>query len=73
MSGNLEAIAREVKEFISFADSNPDLTFLVTRIGCGIAGWTDLDIAPLFADAYSLPNVCLPREFWDILTFKFKR
>ena len=73
MSGNLEAIAREVKEFISFADSNPDLTFLVTRIGCGIAGWSDMDIAPLFADAYSLPNVCLPREFWDILTFKFKR
>ena len=37
-TGSLADIAREVDEFIMFADSHPDLTFLVTRIGCGIAG-----------------------------------
>ena len=71
MTGSLAAIAREVDEFIMFADSHPDLTFLVTRIGCGIAGWRDEDIAPLFARAYSLPNVYLPAEFWKVLSYKY--
>ena len=72
MTGSLAAIAREVDEFIMFADSHPDLTFLVTRIGCGIAGWRDEDIAPLFARAYSLPNVYLPAEFWKVLSYKYR-
>lgn len=72
MSGSLAAISREVDEFIMFADSHPDLTFLVTRIGCGIAGWRDEDIAPLFARAYSLPNVYLPAEFWKVLSYKYR-
>lgn len=72
MTGSLAAIAREVDEFIMFADSHPDMTFLVTRIGCGIAGWRDEDIAPLFARAYSLPNVYLPVEFWKVLSYKYR-
>lgn len=72
MSGSIDAIAREVEEFIWFADSHPDLTFLVTRIGCGIAGYSDKDIAPLFARAYSLPNVYLPAEFWEVLSYKYR-
>ena len=72
MTDSLAAIAREVDEFIMFADSHPDLTFLVTRIGCGIAGWRDEDIAPLFARAYSLPNVYLPAEFWKVLSYKYR-
>lgn len=72
MTGSLAAIAHEVDEFIMFADSHPDLTFLVTRIGCGIAGWRDEDIAPLFARAYSLPNVYLPAEFWKVLSYKYR-
>lgn len=72
MSGSLQEIAREVEEFIWFADQHPELTFLVTRIGCGIAGYRDLDVAPLFANAYSLPNVYLPTEFWEVLNYKFK-
>lgn len=72
MAGSLGAIARDVDEFIMFADSHPDLTFLVTRIGCGIAGWRDEDIAPLFARAYSLPNVYLPAEFWRVLSYKYR-
>ena len=72
MTGSLAAIAREIDEFIMFADSHPDLTILVTRIGCGIAGWRDEDIAPLFARAYSLPNVYLPAEFWKVLSYKYR-
>lgn len=72
MTGSLAAIAHEVDEFIMFADSHPDLTFLVTSIGCGIAGWRDEDIALLFARAYSLPNVYLPAEFWKVLSYKYR-
>lgn len=68
----LENIAKEIERFILFADSHPEMTFLVTRIGCGNAGYTDEQIAPLFAKAYSLPNVYLPSEFWRILTYENK-
>jgi len=43
------------------------LTFLVTPIGCGLAGWADKDIAPLFIDFIDLENVHLPKSFWNIL------
>lgn len=73
MNKQLWEIERSVEEFIAFADAHPDMTFLVTRIGCGVAGFTEMDIAPLFARAYSLPNVYLPEEFWKILHYKFNR
>ena len=44
------------------------LTFLVTRIGCGIAGFRDEEIAPLFKDTAGMANVILPRTFADILS-----
>ena len=47
------------------------MKFLVTRIGCGIAGYTPKEIAPMFAKAYSLPNIYLPEEFWEVLTYKY--
>ena len=50
-------------DFIRFAKEHRELTFLVTRIGCGIAGFRDKDIAPLFADAIDVENVILPRGF----------
>ena len=65
-------IAGYVNQFILFADCHPEMKFLVTRVGCGIAGFDDSQIAPLFAGAYSLPNVYLPAEFWKVLSFKFK-
>lgn len=71
MSGSLETIREEVMTFIQFADSHPEMTFLVTRIGCGIAGYRDEDIAPFFATAYSLPNVYLPAGFWKVLSYKY--
>ena len=43
-----------------FAKEHPTLTFLVTRIGCGIAGFTDEDISPLFEKAHDVENIVLP-------------
>lgn len=67
MQGGVETIKPYVDEFIAFARSHPELTFWVTRIGCGIAGFTDDDIAPLFRDALPLENVLLPQSFVKIL------
>ena len=65
MHGGPEAIAPYVNEFIAFARQHRELTFLVTRIGCGIAGFRDEEIAPLFAAALHEPNIVLPRSFCD--------
>ena len=64
----LEEIGRHVDEFISFAKSRPDLTFRVTRVGCGLAGFKDEEIAPLFRDALELPNVRLPQGWRHYIT-----
>ena len=63
MQGGGETIKPYVDEFIDFARSRPDLFFYVTRIGCGIAGFADAEIAPLFAAARAVPNICLPESF----------
>ena len=68
MQGGVETIAPYVDEFIAFAREHPDLHFLVTRIGCGIAGFDATDIAPLFRAATDIPNISLPRDFWLELT-----
>ena len=60
MQGGVETIRPYVDEFIEFAKDHPDLTFLVTRIGCGIAGFTDEEIAPLFVKAHEVENIVLP-------------
>lgn len=63
MHGGVETIKPYVDEFIGFARQHPELKFLVTRIGCGIAGFAPEDIAPLFAEAIDMENVILPRDF----------
>ena len=63
MQGGVETIKPYVDEFIRFAKENDGLTFLVTRIGCGIAGFRDEEIAPLFTDAIDVENIILPKEF----------
>ena len=68
MQGGVETIKPYVDEFIEFARSKPELFFYVTRIGCGIAGFRNEQIAPLFRDALTLDNVALPKAFYDILT-----
>jgi len=56
-----------VDEFIEFAKNNTDLTFLVTEIGCGLAGHKQKDIAPLFMNAVDVDNIHLPEKFWHKL------
>ena len=68
MQGGVDTIKPYVDEFIRLAREWDQTTFYVTRIGCGIAGFTDEEIAPLFADALELYNVRLPKSFVDVLT-----
>lgn len=63
MHGGVSAVKPYVDQFIVFAAQRPDLIFWVTKIGCGIAGFTTDEMAPLFAEAVGLDNVLLPRDF----------
>lgn len=67
MQGGVNTILPYVEEFIDFAEQHPKLNFLVTKIGCGIAGFTPKQIAPLFAGTVELENVYLPMDFWKEL------
>lgn len=57
----LPRIKEYVDEFLDFARTHPELEFGVTRIGCGLAGYKDHEIAPMFAGAPS--NCSLPVEW----------
>lgn len=63
MQGGVETIKPYVDEFIGFAKKNKGLLFYVTRIGCGIAGFSASDIAPLFVEAIGVENIILPEDF----------
>jgi len=67
MQGGVETIKPYVDDFIKFAGEHPELTFLVTQIGCGIAGFIPEEIAPLFKEALDVENIILPKEFIDVL------
>lgn len=67
MQGGVETIKSYVDEFIRFAKEHIGYRFLVTRIGCGIAGFRDEEIAPLFREAVSVENIILPKEFVECL------
>lgn len=62
---SLNKIKPYVEDFINFAKLHSDWEFQVTAIGCGIAGYTPQQIAPMFKDA---PDNCiLPKEFKEVL------
>ena len=63
MQGGVDTIKPYVDAFIDYAKAHPESFFYVTRIGCGIAGFTDAEIAPLFRDAIGVDNICLPESF----------
>jgi hypothetical protein len=60
----LDQIEPHVKTFISFALEHPELKFNIVRIGCGLAGYTDKEMAPMFKDCPS--NCILPKEWYFI-------
>lgn len=64
----LDNLRPAVERFIEFAKTHTEQTFLVTPIGCGIAGYKPEDIAPMFAEALPLANVYLPQSFIKVLT-----
>lgn len=64
MQGGVETIKPYVDQFITFAKAHPELKFYVTRIGCGIAGFKDEEIAPLFQAALGETNIILPKSFY---------
>ena len=67
MSG-LNGLKWQIVMFIEFAKMTPEKTFLVTEIGCGIAGFEPKDVAPFFKNCLDMENVFLPQRFIDELT-----
>lgn len=63
----LNIIQFYVQRFIEYTKIRQYRIFYVPTIGCGLAGYTPEQIAPLFRDCVNLPNVYLPKEFWDVL------
>lgn len=63
-------MSEAIKRFTSFAAEHSELRFLVTRVGCGVAGYSASQIAPLFKECITLENVALPSDFWDVLGLK---
>lgn len=61
---SIEEIAKHVNKFIEYAINNEENMFLVTKIGCGLAGYKDEQIAPLFVNAITVENISLPVEFY---------
>ena len=66
-TGFFENMVQAINRFIDFAIRNPQKRFLVTRIGCGNAGYMAEQIAPYFKECVKLENVALPAEFWTAL------
>jgi hypothetical protein len=58
----LAVIARHVETFLNFARSRPDLTFYITPIGCGLAGYKRPQIRPMFD---GIPSNCRFAETWE--------
>lgn len=64
----LSDIGKDIEDFKVYARAHPELRFNVTRVGCGLAGYRDEDIAPFFADA---PDNCVLSDEWkEILSDK---
>ena len=60
-------VKASVDKFIAFAKENEKLFFFVTRVGCGIGGYRDEEMAQFFKEALEVKNICLPKSFVDAL------
>lgn len=56
-----------IARFCQYAEIHPEKEFLITKIGCGIAGYEPKDVAKTFIIIRDLPNISLPQEFWDVI------
>lgn len=72
-TGDYVLFARAVQSFIRYAEAHPDQRFLVTRLGCGNAGYDVHEVARLFVDAIRQENIALPEDFWVHLGLKMFR
>ena len=71
MHGGLESIRPYAEKFIAYAKEHPMNRFLLTRVGCGIAGFKDSDMAQLFEDALDIPNIAYPRQWLPYMTIDY--
>ncbi|GAB4021388.1 A1S_2505 family phage non-structural protein [Spirosoma koreense] len=67
---SIQEIKPFVNNFLDFARTNSSLQFLVTEIGCGLAGFTPLQIGPLFEEGVYFENIWLPERFWQVIQSK---
>ena len=63
----LDSLKLAVDRFVAFAGQHPEYKFLVTPIGCVIAGYRESQIGQMFAQSVQLPNVFLPGGFWEVI------
>lgn len=68
----LKDLKKHIDRFISYAGRCPTTQFLVTKIGCGLAGYGVKDIAPLFNNCIYFKNIHLPKEFILHLLMKYE-
>ena len=63
----INSFKEAVDKFEECVKEHPKLKFLVTEVGCGIAGYTPEEVAPLFKKISTYPNVSLPLSFWNVI------
>lgn len=63
----IESFLAAVARFTAWAKQDPAHHYLVSAVGCGIAGYTPEEVAPMFLEAAKLPNVYLPQCFWEVI------
>lgn len=64
---HLGAIQGYVQDFKRYVKKHPEKKFIITEIGCGLAGFKPEQIAPMFKEIKDLPNITLPKKFWSII------
>ncbi|BFP39537.1 hypothetical protein FGF1_03820 [Flavobacteriaceae bacterium GF1] len=67
---SLKSLQSSVDKLLETVRENTDKQFLITEVGCGIAGFTYEEIAPMFKEFYPLPNVSLPLAFLELIGIK---
>jgi hypothetical protein len=67
---SLDEIRTYANEFIQYAREHPNLIFLLTDVGCGLAGLRAEEVAPLFQEALTIPNIRIHHKFMTVLCLR---